>query len=89
MFPFLKLFSALRGKKYGSGGQYLPWIHVEDIAYALLHVIDNKTAFRGKVVNLASPEHHTYDSFYQTMGELHNRTPIFRIPEWVFKVLLG
>lgn len=39
MFPFLKLFSALRGKKYGAGGQYIPWVHVEDVAQAMFHII--------------------------------------------------
>lgn len=68
MFPFLKLFSVLRGKKYGSGGQYLPWIHVEDIAHAIIHIIGKHAAYTGKIVNLASPEHHTYDSFYKVMG---------------------
>ena len=28
LLDFLKLFSILRGKQYGAGGQYMPWIHV-------------------------------------------------------------
>lgn len=68
MFPFLKMFSLLRGKKYGSGGQYLPWIHVEDVGSAMLHIIENSAKYKGKIVNMASPEHHTYDSFYEVMG---------------------
>jgi len=67
----------------------MPWIHVEDIGLSMLHIALNMSLYRGKVVNMSSPEHHTYDTIYQTMGELNNRTPLFRVPEWVFKLLLG
>lgn len=89
MLPFLKLFSLLRGKKYGAGGQFIPWVHVEDVGSAILHIANKHALYRGKIVNMSSPEHHTYDTLYKEMGEMYNRTPFFRIPEWVFKMLLG
>jgi NAD dependent epimerase/dehydratase family enzyme len=32
IFPFIRLSSQLRTKKFGKGGQYVPWIHVDDVA---------------------------------------------------------
>jgi uncharacterized protein len=55
LLGFMKLFSMLRGKKYGAGGQYMPWIHVEDIGSAMLHIVSRFPAFKGKAVNLTSP----------------------------------
>lgn len=78
-----------RGKKYGAGGQYVPWIHVEDAGSAIYHIANKDKNYNGKTVNLTSPEHHTYDSLFRIMGNLHNRTPLFRVPEWFFKLVLG
>ena len=70
----------MRGKKFGAGGQYMPWIHVEDAGEAMFHVVNRAEVFKGRAVNLTSPDHQTYDSIYRAMGEHYNRTPFFRVP---------
>lgn len=32
IYPILKLSSKFRIKRLGNGRQYIPWIHVEDVA---------------------------------------------------------
>lgn len=36
LFPFLQVSSFFRVKRFGSGGQYIPWIHAEDVGAAML-----------------------------------------------------
>ena len=55
LFPFLKLASLFRVKSLGSGKQYIPWIHVEDVANSLYHMAVHPTHFEGRSVNVASP----------------------------------
>lgn len=41
IFPFIRLSSKLKAKKFGKGGQYIPWIHVEDVARSFYFMANN------------------------------------------------
>jgi NAD dependent epimerase/dehydratase family enzyme len=45
IFPFIRLSSQLRIKKFEKGGQYIPWIHVEDVANAFYFMATNAEKF--------------------------------------------
>lgn len=89
IFPFIRLSSQLRAKKFGNGGQYIPWIHVEDVARSFYFMANNHSKFEGKTTNIVAPEHQTYDQLYKNMGSLKNRGNYFTIPETLLKIAMG
>lgn len=89
IFPFIRLSSQLRIQKFEKGGQYVPWIHVQDVANAFYFMATNPDKFEGKVTNIASPDHHTYDSLYRTMGQIKSRGCYFTIPSKILTLAMG
>jgi hypothetical protein len=63
--------------KTGSGGQYMPWIHINDLCNIYLKVITD-TEMNG-AFNAVSPQHVTGREFIQTLGIVVKR-PVFPIP---------
>ncbi|MDQ1296856.1 MAG: hypothetical protein QG611_835 [Bacteroidota bacterium] len=72
----------------GSGRQYLPWIHIEDLCRIYLKAIqdDNMTG----AYNAAAPEQTTYLKFMKTMARVMNRSGLFLpVPSFVLRAILG
>lgn len=55
----------------------------------MYHMCINSTSFAGKLTNIASPDHHTYDTLHKTMGELKNRRTIWSIPHRLIEIMMG
>lgn len=72
----------------GSGKQYMPWIHIEDLCDLYLKTIqDNK--FTG-ILNAVAPEHQTNESFTKTLGKAINKSVLpMNAPSFVLKTALG
>lgn len=83
LLPF-KLFV---GGPIGSGGQYFPWIHMDDLCRGLLWPTANPD-FEG-AYNLCAPEPATMDDFARTLGEVMHRPSFFRVPGFALKLVLG
>ena len=60
LLPHLDLASKLRVRKLGKGSQYAPWVHIEDLSESIVHIAQNLEKYKGKNINIASPEHKTY-----------------------------
>ena len=83
----LPAFKAYVGGPIGSGHQYMPWIHMEDVVRALLFAIDNE-ALTGPV-NVVAPNPVTMDEFSKTLGCALHRPCLFRVPSFAAKLALG
>lgn len=72
----------------GSGRQWMPWVHIDDLVRAYLCAIDD-TAWQG-AYNIVAPEHHTNRSFVQAVARAVHR-PLFPIavPGFVLKAAMG
>lgn len=84
MLPFFRWFV---GGPIGSGTQYLPWIHMDDLCRGLLFPIrepDLEGAY-----NLCSPEPATMDQFASALGIVLNRPSLFRVPAPLVRLVLG
>ncbi|MEX0594054.1 MAG: TIGR01777 family oxidoreductase [Balneolaceae bacterium] len=84
MLPFFRWYA---GGPIGSGAQYLPWIHMEDLCRGLLFPIqepDLEGAY-----NLCSPEPATMDQFASALGTVLNRPSLFRVPAPLVRLVLG
>ena len=73
LLPSLEMASKMRAKKFGKGGQYAPWVHIEDLAMALVHVTQNIQKYNGKSINIASPDHKTYDDILSQLAKNKGR----------------
>ena len=72
----------------GSGKQYMPWIHIEDMINLYIKSIE-ELDFTG-IFNAVAPEHQTNASFTATLGKVLKKpvTP-FNVPSFVLKIILG
>lgn len=80
-------FYFFAGGPIGSGKQYVPWIHMNDLCRSLMHPI-HSPEFSG-VYNACSPEPVTMNELAKVLGEVMNRPSFFRVPEFVLKLALG
>lgn len=79
-----KLFG---GGTVGSGEQWISWVHVKDVARALVFAIEN-TNLQGPV-NVTSPFPQQMKYFGKTIGTVLNRPHWFPVPSFMMKIALG
>ena len=73
------------GGNLGSGKQWMPWIHVEDIAGLVLHAIQQPD-LHGPL-NAASPVQNRNEEFTRAMGKTLKRPTLFAVPAFALKTL--
>ncbi len=83
LIPIFKLYL---GAVIGSGSQYFPWIHINDVSGIIKYLINSK--IKGPV-NLVSPKIDNNLKFSKKLGKTLNRRVFISIPEFFIKFLLG
>jgi len=83
---FLPFFVGLGGRM-GSGTQFMPWIHVKDVAGLILHSIENPEV-KG-VVNGTAPEIITNQQFVEAFASALARPAFIPLPEMAFNLIFG
>lgn len=84
MLPPFKLGG---GGPFGSGTQYMSWISADDVAGAILHVI-NTESLSGPV-NLTAPNPVPNKKFAETLGHVLFRPAILPMPAFAVRALFG
>ncbi|AZB33091.1 TIGR01777 family oxidoreductase [Chryseobacterium bernardetii] len=76
------------GSALGSGKQYMPWIHIEDICSIYEFALKN-TSFHG-AYNAVSPQHTTNSELTKKIAEVLKK-PLFmpNVPAFFLKILFG
>lgn len=75
------------GGTVGTGTQWVSWIHLEDVANAIIFSINQKN-IKG-IINFTSPNPVTMKNFGKTMGEVLHRPHWFPVPSILMKLALG
>ena len=76
------------GAALGSGQQYIPWIHIDDLCRLLLAMLADET-WRG-TYNAVAPNPVTNESFTKTLAEvLHRPLLLPKVPALGLKLALG
>lgn len=83
LLPF-KLFA---GGPYGSGKQWFPWVHVDDIVGAYVFALQS-SALSGPV-NVAAPDPRTVRDFTRLIGRVMGRPAWAPAPAFVLRIVLG
>ena len=84
MVPPFKWFA---GGPLGSGGQWMPWIHVDDEVGMIEFLIENQNA-RG-AFNGSAPNPVTMATFAKALGAVLNRPSWARVPVSVLTLMVG
>ena len=84
MLPPLK---AGVGGPVAGGGQFMPWIHVDDIVGLYLRALDD-TTWSG-AYNGTAPEPVTNKAFTKALGKVLRRPTVFPVPGAAIKLLYG
>jgi len=79
-------FRAFVGGRLGSGKQWMPWIHVDDVAEMFMHAVENDIA---GVWNATSPNPVTNAVFTREMGKVLHRPAVFPVPPFALKLAFG
>jgi len=87
LVPMINQFKFFAGGPIGSGRQWFPWIHVEDVVKIFLFAIDNQN-IKG-ALNASSPNPLRMNEFCKTLGRIIQRPSLFKVPAFVIKVLFG
>lgn len=75
------------GMVIGTGEQYMSWICMDDLLYAVTHIMETES-IKG-AVNLTSPEPVRMKDFSKTLASVLNRPCFLRVPEWLIKLVYG
>jgi len=75
------------GGKMGSGEQFMPWIHVKDVAGLILHSIENPDVVGP--VNGTAPELITNQQFATAFASALGRPAFIPLPDMVFNFMFG
>jgi uncharacterized protein len=79
-------FQAMVGGKLGSGRQWMPWIHVDDVAELFVHAVENDIA---GVWNATSPNPARNEEFTKELAGVLHRPAIFPVPGFALKIAFG
>lgn len=80
-------FKAGVGGPVGSGKQYMPWIHRDDLVGIYLAAIDSRD-FEGPI-NASAPEPATNKAFAKALGKVLHRPAVAPVPGFVIKGMYG
>ncbi len=76
------------GAAAGSGRQYMPWIHLDELCFMYIHAMENKNMVGA--YNAITAEHCTNTEFTKTLAKVLQR-PFwpFKIPSFMLKLMFG
>jgi len=75
------------GGRIGSGRQYMPWVHREDVVSALIWMLETPEA--NGAYNVVSPNPVTNRQFTAELANVLHRPAVFPVPETVLKIAMG
>lgn len=83
----LPAFALGLGGPLGSGSQYVPWIHLEDLVGIIVHALED-SRFSGPI-NCVATEPVTSRQFAAVLGDVLSRPALVRAPQWALRLALG
>ncbi|MBI2577248.1 MAG: TIGR01777 family protein [Candidatus Wildermuthbacteria bacterium] len=75
------------GGPIGSGNQWFPWVHIQDLISIYAFAVENNTA-RGPL-NTAAPQQVRNKEFSKALGEVLHRPSIIPTPKFALRLLYG
>lgn len=86
-FPPLLRFAQALGRQLGDGRQWIPWIHLQDVARAITFLIEQRT-FSGPF-NICAPDVATNHDFLRAARHILGRPGVFTLSAPLLRAALG
>lgn len=83
----LPVFRLGLGGRLGSGQQWMPWIHIDDLVRLFAHVLTNDSCTG--IYNACSPQPVRNAEFTRILAKTVRRPALLPAPAWALKLLLG
>jgi uncharacterized protein len=80
-------FALFAGGPIGTGNQWYPWVHRDDVVGAFMHFIDHPDI--DGPVNLVAPEAVTMAAFAEELGKAMGRPSWLPVPRVLLRLVLG
>lgn len=77
------------GGRVGSGRQWMPWIHVADVAAAMVHLLEAPPGSLAPAYNLTAPNPATNADFTRALGSALRRPAVFPVPGFAMRAAFG
>ncbi|MFA5806003.1 MAG: TIGR01777 family oxidoreductase [Melioribacteraceae bacterium] len=87
LVPMINQFKFFAGGPIGSGEQWFPWIHIDDVVKIFLFAIDNQKV--SGALNASSPNPLRMNEFCKILGSVMHRPSFFRVPVFILKIIFG
>lgn len=87
MVQMLTAFKSFVGGPIGSGRQWFPWIHIDDLAAAMAFIIEAPGL--GGPVNLCAPNPVRNRELARALGKALNRPAVVATPAFMLRLALG
>lgn len=85
--PMTRAFKFGLGGRFGSGKQWMSWIHLEDLLALVIRAIDDPT-FSGPI-NAVAPQPVTNAEFARCLAAAVHRPAILHVPAFALRLMLG
>ncbi len=83
----LPAFKWMMGGPLGSGMQWFPWIHVQDLYRAAVYLMEHDSL--SGAFNFVSPGNVRYKTFARALGKTVHRPAFMKVPALAVKVFMG
>lgn len=80
-------FKFFIGGHLGKGNQWMPWIHIKDLANLYIYLAENSSI--SGPINAVAPSSVQMKEFAKILGQTMKRPALFPVPEFALKILLG
>lgn len=84
MIPAFKSFA---GGPLAGGGQWFPWIHMDDLISAIMFIIENSDI--DGPVNFCAPKPVRNRDLAKTLGQVLNRPSMVKVPYFMIRLVMG
>jgi NAD dependent epimerase/dehydratase family enzyme len=88
LLPYLSLASRLHIEKMGDGNQYVPWISMDDLCKAVVHISDHHVSFNGPV-NVVAPNSCTNIELMRALSAQRNSSFLLPLAKVVLDAVVG
>jgi uncharacterized protein len=82
-----KIFSRNLGGNLGNGKQWMPWIHIDDVAHIICHCVDDRLV--SGAINLTAPEPVRNRDFTRVLADCLGRRAFLPAPRFMIRALPG
>ncbi len=86
-FPSFLNAADLFGARLGRGDQWIPWVHNDDVAYAIRFLMHHRNA--SGPYNIVAPNPVRNSEFMNLVAHVRGRAPLIPVPSFALRAVMG